>query len=1209
MWLRLGVRQKNRQAGEVPQPADGHCGDTVILPQARPGLLTLVFGFDTGISEPYRSRESSDIIIMPLSRLFSGPFRWLVLSLLCVVCCGGVAGAQVTTFTGKVYSPLGPPNPAIPTAPHGDPIPNILVFIADPNAPLPVFTQGVTIPAPGQNGCSAQPPLVPTSNLGEALTDYTGTYTFKTYGALPTPSINVVIQAGKWRLQTQIQTSTLTLGGPNTLQPLSMPSSSKIAGADLPHIAVVTGESDAIECIFNQIGISNSEISDSNAATGSIDLYEGSSTGGEIYQSPAVPESTLVSSVTNLSKYDLVMFGCQGGTSDGNAPSYANNLTDYTSYGGRIFSTHYEYIWLKDNTTFNPVAEWLTTDPLPTNQEASQTAEINTTTFTGGPILAAWMNNIGALNTANPPELTLTNVRDNTGAVYAPAQSWGKLVSLSTISPSIQFTFDTPIGAAGTPSVAISYTNNTTSFFQGDTADSITLTVTNNSTTPTTPGLQLSISLPGGITAPLLADSSGGAWSCTAATPTSTCTLPSALAAQGGMDSVTLTFSIASNAQVGQGSLTASLSGGGLNNSSQCGRVLYNDYHVEEPRRDSAGQLYSLNEACPAQTTLTNAQKFLEYSLYNLSNFVSPSTTDLIEIQGPVAITWQPTAILYGTALSSTQLDAIANDPQSKTTILGTYIYTPPAGTVPAVGNVPLSVAFTPTDTTDYASAMGHVLLEVDKDPTTTTLIVGAGNTTPGVATPIYYGQIIGDTAIEAVTSNGPASVDGGNILYYIDGLFECTLTANAGGACPPPTGQGYNAGTHTTQSMYSGDANFLPSMTLVYNVVVLPDPTSTAITSSAPTMTPGQSITFTAKVKDTYYSPVSGTITFYDGTAVLGAVPATANAGVFSTTNLPIGAHSIKACFTSTIIPPTIQNFVNSCSMPLIETISLPPSVDPTVTVLTSSLNPSVVGQSVTFTATAATTGAFISFPTGSVNFYDGGNSIGPGILTNGVATLTTSTLAAGLHQITAAYLGSTTMAPSTSVALPQQVNTSLASAGTGFLMSVSPTTFSVGLGSSTSVVVSILELNNFNQPVMLSCSGLPAEATCIFAAPTIAATGGSTPLTVTVSGPRSCATTASLGGNTWLPILAAVVLAFFARRRRVLKGLLLAAVLCILPAISGCSSCTDLGVKPGTYTFTVVGTAGSGGVTPVTVPSGSSSAAPSITTQTQTMTMTVVI
>jgi len=1166
---------------------------------------------------------------MRLSRLLSGPFRWLVLSLLCVVCCGGVAAAQVTTFTGKVYSPNGP------TA--GDPIPNILVFIADPNSQLPVFTQGVTIPVPPQTGCEAQPALTPASNLGAGITDYTGTYTFQTYGALPTSNITIVIQAGKWRRQYTFPTSTFTLGAVNKVPALTMPASHGVVTdpylnnvstvADLPHIAVVTGEADAIECIFSQIGINmTTELSDP-LDTGSINFFVGDGTGStkggvSVAGSPYYKEQQLLNpSASNpvpITNYDLVMFGCQGGATDPDT-TYASNLITYTNDSGRIFATHYGYVWLEGNGAFNAVADWTGTSQSFMSNSTPVTATINNTnsgTFPQGVILADWLNYIGALETFTPTAAVgLTNVRVNTGAVYSPAVSWANLdtgitgYGTYTGTPSLQFTFDTPIGAAGTPTVAISYVNNTTKFFQGDTSDSITLNVTNNSTVATTPGLQLAISIPGLFTATGLVDSSGGNWNCVVGTPTSTCTLSTALN-PGASDSVTLTFSISSTANVGQVSLGASLSGGGINGSQQCGRVLYNDYHVEEPGGITPGQAYAGGKACPSETTLTKAQKFLEYSLYNLSNFVSPSTTDLIEIQGPVTITWpQPAAILYGTALSSMQLDATATDPQSGATIPGTFVYTPTAGTVPAVGNVTLSVAFTPTDATDYASATGNVILEVDKDPTTTTLIVSASDTTPGVATPIYYGQIIGDTAIEAVTSNGPATVDGGNMLYYIDGSLTCTLTANAGGVCPPPTGQGYNAGTHTTYSMYSGDANFLPSSSPVYNVVVLPDPTSTAITSSAPSSLPGQSITFTATVTDTYYSPVSGTITFYDGTAVLGTVPASANAAVFSTANLLIGAHSIKACFTSAVIPPTIQNFVNSCSTPLLETISLPPSVTPTVTVLTSSLNPSVVGQSVTFTATAATTGSFIGIPTGTVNFYDGANSIGSGILTNGVATLTTSTLAAGLHQITAAYLGSTTMAPSTSAAVPQQVNSSLASAGTGFLMSVSPTAFSVGLGSSTSVVVSILELNNFNQAVSLSCIGLPAEATCIFATPTIPATGGSTPLTVTVSAPHNCATTASLGSNTYLSIFAVVVLAFFARRRRVLKGLLLAAVLCILPAISGCSNCIDLGVKPGTYTFTVVGTAGSGGATPVAVPTGGSSTTPSTTTQTQTMTMTVVI
>jgi hypothetical protein len=54
-----------------------------------------------------------------------------------------------------------------------------------------------------------------------------------------------------------------------------------------------------------------------------------------------------------------------------------------------------------------------------------------------------------------------------------------------------------------------------------------------------------------------------------------------------------------------------------------------------------------------------------------------------------------PAAITYGTALSATQLDATAS-------VAGTFTYTPSAGTVPKAGKQTLSVAFKPTDSTDY---------------------------------------------------------------------------------------------------------------------------------------------------------------------------------------------------------------------------------------------------------------------------------------------------------------------------------------------------------------------------------------------------------------------------------------------------------------------------------------------------------------------------
>jgi hypothetical protein len=98
-----------------------------------------------------------------------------------------------------------------------------------------------------------------------------------------------------------------------------------------------------------------------------------------------------------------------------------------------------------------------------------------------------------------------------------------------------------------------------------------------------------------------------------------------------------------------------------------------------------------------------------------------------------------------------------------------------------------------------------------------------------------------------------------------------------------------------------------------------------------------------------------------------------------------------------------------------------------PTTTVLASSLNPAPFGQSVTFTATVHAVGQASGTPTGTVTFLDGTTSISTGSLSNGVASLTISTLGLGNHSITATYNGTTqggtTFSPSTSAALVETV------------------------------------------------------------------------------------------------------------------------------------------------------------------------------------------
>ena len=70
------------------------------------------------------------------------------------------------------------------------------------------------------------------------------------------------------------------------------------------------------------------------------------------------------------------------------------------------------------------------------------------------------------------------------------------------------------------------------------------------------------------------------------------------------------------------------------------------------------------------------------------------------------------------------------------------------------------------------------------------------------------------------------------------------------------------------------------------------------------------------------------------------------------------------------------------------------------------SSLNPSTVGTSVTFTAIVAQIGG-LPVPTGTVTFYDSATPIGSNTLSGGTTTFTTSSLNAGMHSITAVHGG----------------------------------------------------------------------------------------------------------------------------------------------------------------------------------------------------------
>ena len=89
--------------------------------------------------------------------------------------------------------------------------------------------------------------------------------------------------------------------------------------------------------------------------------------------------------------------------------------------------------------------------------------------------------------------------------------------------------------------------------------------------------------------------------------------------------------------------------------------------------------------------------------------------------------------------------------------------------------------------------------------------------------------------------------------------------------------------------------------------------------------------------------------------------------------------------------------------------------------TTIVSSVNPSVMGQTVKFTATVTSP---TTKPTGTVTFMDGSTVLGTGTLAGGKASYSTSSLSAGSHNITAVYSGTSNISGSTSPVLVQTVN-----------------------------------------------------------------------------------------------------------------------------------------------------------------------------------------
>ncbi len=300
--------------------------------------------------------------------------------------------------------------------------------------------------------------------------------------------------------------------------------------------------------------------------------------------------------------------------------------------------------------------------------------------------------------------------------------------------------------------------------------------------------------------------------------------------------------------------------------------------------------------------------------------------------------------------------------------------------------------------------------------------------TTVSSLTPAVAGQAVTFTTTLASTDGG--AVPTGSVTYsYTTGVNNpLNSTPVTLGTMSLVNG----VATFTTSALlpdhyhiiasYSGDMTdgyAAGSTTLVQ--VILGNPTVSLTTSASPVLV-GQSVTFTATVNPdgVFFVPL-GTVSFMDGSTLLGTValnaldqstsPSSSQVATFTTSSLPAGSDSITAVYSGDL------NFAGSTSDPVAQVVNVQ-----TATTLAASPNPVLVGAVVTLTATVSPNPGNL----GTVTFLDNGVAL-PGAsavaVVNGVATFQISTLSGGTHPLTAVYSGATGFTGSTSPTVTQSV------------------------------------------------------------------------------------------------------------------------------------------------------------------------------------------
>jgi YVTN family beta-propeller protein len=562
----------------------------------------------------------------------------------------------------------------------------------------------------------------------------------------------------------------------------------------------------------------------------------------------------------------------------------------------------------------------------------------------------------------------------------------------------------------------------------------------------------------------------------------------------------------------------------------------------------------------------------------------------------PVAVAVNPT----------TNTVYVANQGSSNVTIINGATLS--AAATVAVGSSPVSVAVNPLTNIVYVANQGSSTLSVINGATNTVTATLATGTNPtGVAVDPVNNKVY-------ITNGGSANI---TVIDGSTNTIEAPATAGT-----DPVALVVNPATDNVYVANNGSSNAtvltpIPISAVPLTSVVQGVADSQTVSGTAVFATTNPNPSFTTTVTSSY-SPISPppTVMYYQldtvqgpwqaatMTTVAGANPASFS---FQISGVSLGTHIVfaYAAYGAEGTPDSAQEITGNS--PEIGNVSayvfaeVSPLASSSMT-LTSSLNPSVLGQSVTFTATLSPA----SGPTGTIAFTSNGSTIdgcGAGVLSSGVATCATDSLPVGTDTIVATYSGDNDYAGS-SATLAQVVTAAGGGGGSGsgsFTVAATPASQEVQGGSTATYTVTVTSESGFAGVVALTCSGQPQDGACSFSKGNLTlAVSGSAQTTMTVTTVKSDAALRPIaGGPTNEPAegssaetspltaqpLSLTVSTFSAltllllRRRKApwaQKARLGLALTLVMTVMNGCAGCHNQRPTSNTYKLTISGTSG---------------------------------